>query len=71
MLQSCFFAADKIAVGSFQGLVRVYRPEPGSFSPDHLLIEHQTGKAILQLETGRFIQSVPYVYNDTLAKAKF
>jgi Bardet-Biedl syndrome 9 protein len=50
------FAADKIAVGSFQGLVRVYRPEPGSFSPDHLLIEHQTGQPILQLETGRFIQ---------------
>ena len=54
----CFFAilSDKVAVGSFQGLVRVYTPESGSYSPDHLLIEHQTGQPVLQLETGRFIQ---------------
>ena len=48
--------SDKVAVGSFQGLVRVYTPESGSYSPDHLLIEHQTGQPVLQLETGRFIQ---------------
>lgn len=50
--------SDKIAVGSYQGLVRIYQPQSGSFSPDHLLIEHQTGNPVLQVEAGRFIQWV-------------
>lgn len=48
--------SDKIAVGSYQGLVRIYLPQSGSFSPDHLLMEHQTGNPVLQVEAGRFIQ---------------
>ena len=47
---------DKIAVGSYQGRVRIYSPKCGSYSPDHLLIEHQTGNPVLQVEAGRFIQ---------------
>ena len=53
----CVFAfADKIVVGSFQGLVRIYEPRPPGFSPDHVILEHQFSSPVLQVAIGKFVQ---------------
>ncbi len=51
-------AANKIAVGSLHGVLRIYDPSQAEFKIDHLLMEEQLEHPILQLEIGRF---VPYV----------
>eukprot|EP00727_Mastigamoeba_balamuthi_P004625 m51a1_g14160 putative protein pthb1 (588) ;mRNA; r:62345-66135 len=47
--------SSKIVTGSFQGVLRVYRPTSREFQPPHLLLEQQLGSPILQIEAGRFI----------------
>jgi len=47
---------DKIVVGSFQGLVRIYLPHPPAFSPDHVILERDMGAPVLQVAVGRFTQ---------------
>ena len=44
---------DKVVVGSFQGMLRVYSPASESFSPHHLSLEKKTCP-ILQVAVGRF-----------------
>ena len=44
---------DKVVVGSFQGMLRVYSPASESFSPHHLSLEKKTSP-ILQVAVGRF-----------------
>jgi len=46
---------DKIVVGSYQGLLRVYSPRAGSFAPSHLMIEVNLDDPILQLALGPFV----------------
>ena len=46
---------DKIIVGSFNGVLRIYSPIPPSFQPEHLLIEAQLQDPILQLLAGKFV----------------
>eukprot|EP01061_Rhynchopus_euleeides_P007200 TRINITY_DN16193_c0_g1_i2.p1 TRINITY_DN16193_c0_g1~~TRINITY_DN16193_c0_g1_i2.p1 ORF type:complete len:254 (+),score=70.02 TRINITY_DN16193_c0_g1_i2:93-854(+) len=53
---------DKIAVGSFQGVLRVYQPKQKGFKPDDLLLEHNLGQPILQLASGKFVTNSPNNY---------
>ena len=46
---------DCVLVGSYSGVVRGYRPCPGPYLPDHLLLEAQLHLPIIQLEMGRLI----------------
>lgn len=47
--------AEKIVVGGFSGILRVFRPRGRGFSPDHVLAEHKTGFPILQIASGSFL----------------
>ena len=49
----CF--SDKIIVGSFHGVLRIYCPKPPHFKPDDLMLEVQLQQPILQVEAGRFV----------------
>ena len=46
---------DKIVVGSYQGILRVYSPHAGAFTPAHLMIEVNLVDPILQLSLGAFV----------------
>eukprot|EP01137_Pigoraptor_chileana_P002843 Opistho-2@42251 len=46
---------DKIVVGSFQGILRIYRPADKAYKPDHLLAEIALNDPIIQLGVGRFV----------------
>jgi Bardet-Biedl syndrome 9 protein len=56
--------ANKIIVGSLQGMLRMYNPTRPNFRVEDLVMEESLGKPILQLLVGRFIPG-----NDTLAVA--
>lgn len=45
---------QKIVMGSFQGVLRIYSPKSREYSADHLLMEMQLNAPILQLAIGRF-----------------
>lgn len=49
-------STDKIVVGSFKGLVRIYLPHPPEYSPDHVILERDMGAPVLQVAVGRFVQ---------------
>jgi len=51
-----FAYSDKIVVGSFQGLVRIYEPRPPAFSPGHVILETQLDAPVLQVAIGKFVQ---------------
>ena len=46
---------DKVIVGSYQGILRIYAPHAGAFTPAHLMIEVNLVDPILQLALGTFI----------------
>jgi Bardet-Biedl syndrome 9 protein len=50
---------SKILTGSFSGMIRIFQPTHGQFSPSHMLLEHQLQEPILQLAIGRFCSGVP------------
>ena len=49
------YCTDKIIVGSYQGILRVYSPRAGPFTPAHLMIEVNLVDPILQLALGTFV----------------
>lgn len=49
--------AEKIAVGSLQGMLRIYAPTKPQFKVEDLILEESLGQPILQLLLGRFIPS--------------
>lgn len=49
--------SDKIAVGSFQGMFRMYSPTKPQFKVEDLVLEESLGLPILQLLLGKFIPS--------------
>lgn len=49
----CF--TDKIIVGSYHGILRIYCPKPPHFKPDDLMLGIQLQQPILQVEAGRFV----------------
>jgi Bardet-Biedl syndrome 9 protein len=51
---------DKIIVGSFEGILRIFRPNrrmTNKFTVDDLIIEKNLGYPILQVSCGRFSKS--------------
>jgi Bardet-Biedl syndrome 9 protein len=48
---------EKIAVGSMQGMLRIYAPSKPQFRVEDLILEESLGLPILQLLLGRFIPS--------------
>jgi Bardet-Biedl syndrome 9 protein len=46
---------EKIAVGSLQGMLRIYSPSRPQFRVEDLILEESLGAPILQLLLGRFI----------------
>ncbi|RLN65427.1 hypothetical protein BBJ28_00019046, partial [Nothophytophthora sp. Chile5] len=53
-------ASAKIVTGSMNGVLRMYYPSQSEFRIEHLLLEENLRRPILQLELGYFI---PYVRN--------
>ena len=49
--------AEKIAVGSLQGMLRIYSPSRPQFKVEDLILEESLDLPILQLLLGRFIPS--------------
>ncbi|KAJ1421010.1 PTHB1, N-terminal domain-containing protein, partial [Ochromonadaceae sp. CCMP2298] len=49
--------ANKIAVGSQQGMLRIYAPTRPQFRVEDLILEESLGQPILQLLAGCFIPS--------------
>uniref|UniRef100_A0A7S1IUQ3 PTHB1 N-terminal domain-containing protein n=2 Tax=Eutreptiella gymnastica TaxID=73025 RepID=A0A7S1IUQ3_9EUGL len=49
---------DKIILGSFSGVLRIYQPRQKGFKPDDLLLEQQLDAPILQLGVGRFLPNM-------------
>jgi Bardet-Biedl syndrome 9 protein len=55
--------ADKIIIGSYHGILRIFNPKPtksdnGSWSgykPEDVLLEASLPEPILQLEAGKFV----------------
>lgn len=45
---------DKIVVGSFQGMLRVFHPKQKGFKPEDLLLEFNLGLPILQVSVGKY-----------------
>lgn len=52
---------NKIAIGSQQGLLRIYYPSHPTFHIDDLMIEESFHKPILQLLIGNFVSGAPNV----------
>ena len=48
---------EKIVTGSFSGILRVFKPNSTTFSPSHVLLEHQLAEPILQVSLGHFAAS--------------
>jgi len=46
---------DKIVVGSFQGVLRIFNPKGRGFRPEELLLEQQLEAPVLQVLTGKFV----------------
>lgn len=45
---------NRILVASFDGVIRVYDPREGGFKPNHLILEKDEGKPVLQVCVLRF-----------------
>lgn len=55
---------DKIVVGSFEGKLRIYKPnrkKNNKYHVEDLIIEKDMGGPILQVSVGKFCKSVPGV----------
>ena len=53
--QAVYFITDKIIVGSYHGILRIYCPKPPNFKPDDLMLEVQLQQPVLQVEAGKFV----------------
>ena len=49
--------SNKIAVGSLQGMLRIYHPSRAEFRVEDLLLEESLNAPILQLQLGQFLSS--------------
>ncbi len=52
---------DKIVVGSFQGLIRIYSPHPPTCVPSHVILEKQLSMPVIQVALGHFVKYVQYI----------
>ena len=53
--------SNKIAVGSYAGLLRVYNPHQPGYQVEDLMMEVQLGAPILQLAVGRFLANSKHI----------
>ncbi|XP_032228416.1 protein PTHB1 isoform X2 [Nematostella vectensis] len=47
--------SDKVIVGSYHGILRIYLPKATNFKPEDLMLEIQLQQPILQVEIGHFV----------------
>jgi Bardet-Biedl syndrome 9 protein len=57
-----FLFADKIIIGSYHGILRIFNPKPtkveggwSGFRPEDVLLESSLQAPILQIEAGKFV----------------
>ena len=53
-----FYPSDKVIVGSFNGILRIYQPRPAkgeNFKAEDVMLEMQMQYPIIQLAAGRFV----------------
>ncbi|XP_067888703.1 protein PTHB1 isoform X2 [Heterodontus francisci] len=57
---------DKIIVGSYKGILRIYSPEPAkpgaALHPEELILELQMQESVLQLEVGKFVSGTELLH---------
>ncbi|EDV26341.1 uncharacterized protein TRIADDRAFT_22294 [Trichoplax adhaerens] len=53
---------DKVIVGSYFGILRIYSPQPPKYHPEDLMLEYQLQQPILQLEAGKFVSESDALY---------
>ncbi|XP_078253729.1 protein PTHB1 isoform X1 [Rhinoraja longicauda] len=58
--------SDKIIVGSYKGILRIYSPNPSkpgaAFQPEELILELQLQDPILQMEVGKFVSGTELLH---------
>ena len=52
------FILDKIIVGSYHGILRIFMPRTAEFKAEDLMLEIQMTQPILQVEAGHFVSLV-------------
>lgn len=60
--QMTTFLTDKIIIGSYHGILRIYNPRPtktedgwSGFKAEDVMLENSLQQPILQIEAGRFV----------------
>ena len=53
-----YYITDKIIVGSYHGMLRIFMPRSAEFKPEDLMLEIQMSQPILQVEAGRYVSLV-------------
>lgn len=48
------YILDKIIVGSFHGVLRIFNPKSSGFNPSDLMVETQLPQPILHVASGKF-----------------
>ncbi|XP_067837947.1 protein PTHB1 isoform X2 [Heptranchias perlo] len=58
--------SDKIIVGSYKGILRIYSPEPSkpgaALHPEELILELQLQDSVLQVEVGKFVSGTELLH---------
>ncbi|XP_069777139.1 protein PTHB1 isoform X4 [Narcine bancroftii] len=66
--------SDKIIVGSYKGVLRIYAPEPSkpgaALQPEELILEIQLQDPILQVEVGKFVSDTELLHMAVLHPRK-
>ncbi|XP_059829564.1 protein PTHB1 isoform X1 [Hypanus sabinus] len=66
--------SDKIIIGSYQGILRIYSPEPSkpgaALQPEELILEVQLQDPILQVEVGKFVSGTELLHMAVLHPRK-
>lgn len=66
--------SDKIIVGSYKGILRIYSPNPfkpgAAFQPEELIVELQLQDPILQVEVGKFVSGTELLHMAVLHPRK-
>ncbi|XP_046859172.1 protein PTHB1-like [Xenia sp. Carnegie-2017] len=64
-------SSDKIIVGSYHGMLRIFMPRSAEFKPEDLMLEIQMSQPILQVEAGRYVSGSDKLHLGILHPRKF
>ncbi|XP_028409077.1 protein PTHB1-like [Dendronephthya gigantea] len=64
-------SSDKIIVGSYHGILRIFMPRTAEFKPEDLMLEIQMTQPILQVEAGYFVSGSDQLHLGILHSRKF